>query len=194
MSPSGVLWADIPGNGEWHGWKCKPDDNWNMGSNNPIDGFFDGFYYVHGNVAINGGPDTVWPISIVTEGNIEVSGNPNFSPWGSVPPNDTGDATANDIMFLAGNDIDLRGTSSATLSGIIAAHMEVSMSGNVNHTGSVLAENGLHGMGQEVTTGQAFRDIVNANNFTGNLVINGSGSGLGAVKQLAATAWRELVH
>ena len=194
MSPSGELWADIPGNGEWHGWKCNPGDYWNLSSNNPADGFFDGFYYVHGNVWINGGPDTEWPITIVTEGNIELQGNPVFVPWGSVPPNDTGDAVANEILFLAGNDIEVRGTAGATTTGIIAAHMEVSMSGNVNHTGSVLAENGLHGMGQEVTTGQAITDLAWGNSFTGNLTINGSGTGLGNIKQLTATAWRELVH
>jgi hypothetical protein len=72
--------------------------------------------------------------------------------------------------------------------------MEVGMSGNVEHTGTILAENGLHGMGQEVTTGQTYRDIVSENDFTGNLTINGTGTGLGAIKQLTALAWRELIH
>ena len=140
-------------------------------------------------------PIQAWPITIVVEGNFELQGNPVFVPWGSVPPNDTGDAVANDILFLAGNDIEMRGTAGATTSGIIAAHMEISMSGNINHTGTVLAENGLHGMGQEVTTGQAFRDIVSTNDFTGNLVINGTGTGLGAYQAIGlSTAWRELVH
>jgi hypothetical protein len=194
MSPGGVEWANLLDETHfWHGWKCKPGDYWNMGFSNPADGHFDGFYYIHGNVTVNGGPDTPWPVTLVAEGNIEIMGNPQFVSWGSVPPNDTGDAEANEILFLAGNDLELRGTAGAFTSGIMAAHMEVSISGNVNHTGTILAENGLHGMGQEVTTGLTVRDIVSVNDFTGNMVINGTGTGLGAIKQLTATAWRELV-
>ena len=194
MSPGGVEWANIPGNGDWHGWKCKPNDSWDLSSSNPADGHFSGFYYIHSNIDITGGPAGEWAVTFVTEGYISISGNPVFRPWGSLPANDTGDAEANEILFLAGNDIDLRGTSSAEFSGIVAAHMEVSMSGNVTHTGSVLAENGAYGMGQEITTDHTYRDIVAANSFTGNVTINGTGTGLGAIKQLTALAWRELIH
>jgi hypothetical protein len=192
MSPGGAELADLSGSATWHGWKCRPGVDWTLGAN-PADGYLSAFYYIHGNVKINSGPDTEWMVTFVAEGNIEISGNPDFVPFGSLPSNDTGDAEANEILFLAGNDIDLRGTAGALTSGIIAAHMEVAMQGNVTHTGTVLAENGLHGMGQEVTTGQVTTDIVSANSFSGNMVINGTGSGLGTIKELTATAWRELV-
>ena len=195
MSPGGVEWANIPGEDEfWRGWKCKPDSYWEMSSNNPADGHFHGFYYVEGNVEIGASPDPEWAVTIVAEGYINVSGNPVLAAWGSVQPNDTGDAEANEILFLAGNDIKMRGTTSMSLAGIIAAHMEVSLSGNVQIIGSILAENGLHGMGQEVMTGHAYRDIASENDLTGNLTINGTGTGLGAIKQLTALAWRELIH
>ena len=194
MSPGGVEWANLGGGEFWHGWKCRANDYWDLSSNNPADGHFSGFYYVHGNIEMTAGPAGEWAVTFVTEGYISISGNPVFRPWGSLPPNDTGDAEANEILFLAGNDIKLRGTSSAVFSGIVAAHMEVAMSGNVTHTGSILAENGLHGMGQEVTAGLTYRDIASENDFSGNLTINGTGTGLGAVKQLTALAWRELVH
>jgi len=191
-SPSGVEWANIPGEDQfWRGWKCKPDSYWEMSSNNPADGHYHGFYYIEGNVELGASPDPLWAVTIVAEGYIDVSGNPVLAPWGKVSPNDTGDAEANEILFLAGNDINMRGTASMVLSGIVAAHMEVSMSGNVQINGSILAENGL---GQEVTTGHAYRDIASGNDFSGNLTINGTGTGLGAVKQLTALAWRELVH
>lgn len=194
MSPGGVEWANIPGPGTWHGWGCRPGVDWSLSSNNPADGHYSGFYYVHGNINITGGPAGQWAVTFVTEGNIEVSGNPNFRAWGTVPPNDTGDAEANEILFLAGNDIKMRGTAGAVTNGIMAAHMEVAISGNVTHTGSIMAENGAHGMGQEVTTGQAYQNLVVDNDFTGNFTLNGTGTGIGSIKQLTALAWRELVH
>jgi hypothetical protein len=178
----------------WHGWACKPGSDWTMSSGNPSDGVYDGFYYVHGNVKILDGPAEAWPITVVAEGNIVVGGNPSFRPWGSQLPNDTGDTTANDLLFLAGNDISLSGTTTAIFDGIIAAHMEVEVGGNVTIHGSILAENGLHHMGQEITTGQAEVDIASSNNFDGNMTLVGTGSNLGSIKELALTAWRELVH
>lgn len=194
-------WVELPDgtpihdatHSKWHGWDCNPGSYWSV-TGNPADGFFDGFYYVHGNVKINNGPNEVWPITVVAEGNIETSGNPTFRPWGSQLPNDTGDTEANELLFLAGNDISLNGTVAAIFEGIVAAHMEVEVGGNVAIHGSIMAENGLHHMGQEITTGQAVNDIASTNAFDGNMTVVGSGTALGVFKILAVTGWRELVH
>jgi len=192
-SASGTVWADASDN-NWHGWACAPGDKWTMNDSTPADGIYSGFYYVHGNVILSGSPLTQWGLSVVAEGYIEVSGIAAYQPWGSLMPNDTGDVVANEILFLAGNDLKINGNPSQEFNGILAAHMDVGFSGNPQLNGSILAENGLHHMGQEVTTGQLEKNIVDFNNFNGNMIMVASGNGLGGVKKLAATAWRELVH
>ena len=194
-SASDVEWADLSGGGEWHGWSCTPNDKWVLSSSNPAGGHYDGFYYVHGNLEISGGPDPgPWLASFVAEGYIDVSGNAAMKPWASEWPNDTGDAVANDILFLAGNDLKIGGTFSAQFFGIMAAHMEVGVEGNATLNGSIIAENGLHSMGQEETNAHTVQNLIDTNYFTGSLSMTASGSSLNAVKQLTSLAWRELIH
>ena len=193
-SASGVQWADVSGGGKWHGWACTPGDAWTISGSVQPDGFYDGFYYVHGNVNLGGGPVGLWLVSIVAEGYIDVAGNSIFRPWASQLPNDTGDAVANDVLFLAGNDLRVEGNPGSEFHGIMAAHMEVGIAGNATLNGSILAENGHHSMGQEVNGGQAVQNLINTNYFTGSLTMTASGSGIGAVKKLTVIAWRELIH
>ncbi|NNJ78094.1 MAG: hypothetical protein HKP19_02435 [Xanthomonadales bacterium] len=74
--------------------------------------------------------------------------------------------------------------------------MELHVSGNVFLQGSLVAENGLHGMGQEVENGQTVVDlVVDSNSFEGNMTIVGSPMGLiGGGHPMIVTAWRELLH
>ena len=57
------------------------------------------------------------------------------------------------------------------------------MSGNPYLEGSILAENGLHGEGQEVASGMEIKSIIDNNEFNGNMVLNASGDGLGGAGQ-----------
>lgn len=62
-------------------------------------------------------------------------------------------------------------------------------------TGSIVAENGRHGMGQEVTTGQQVVDLVTVNSIEGSMYMDASGTAsLGGANPVKVTAWRELVH
>jgi cytoskeletal protein CcmA (bactofilin family) len=178
--------------GKWHGWDCSSGDKWTLSVSDPGD-MYHGFYYVEGNVVISGSPTgSWWDASFVTEGYIEVSGNPWIRPWGSQPLNDTGNAIANEILFYAGNDLKINGNSEQQFQGILATHMEIMVSGNPYLEGTIVAENGA---GQEITTGQLVKNLVDQNMFNGNMYLNATGSALfGSGKQLTVTAWRELVN
>jgi cytoskeletal protein CcmA (bactofilin family) len=187
--------ADLSDGGKWHGWDCSVGDKWTMADSSPDGGLYDAFYYVEGNVVISGGPEALWYASFVAEGYIEVSGNPYFHPWGYGAGNDTGSEVGDKILFLAGNDLKINGNPDQEFIGIMAAHMEVGVSGNPYLEGSILAENGLHGEGQEVASGMEIKNIIDNNEFNGNMVLNASGDGLGGAGQpLIVSAWRELVH
>lgn len=194
LTPAGAQIADLSSGGRWRGWDCSVNQKWIMSGNVHAD-LFEGFYYVKGNVSIEGNPNGTWYVSIVAEGNIEVSGNSDFRPWGSKPGNNTGDHSANEILFLAGNDLKVVGTPDQSLNGILAAHMEIHISGNPSIAGSIVAENGKHAMGQEVTSGQAVVDIVTANEVQGSMAMDASGTAvIGGGNPVKVNGWRELVH
>lgn len=193
LSPAGGSIADLSDGSRWHGWGCIVGEKWVM-SGNVAGDLFEGFYYVKGNVSLEGNPNGTWYASIVAEGNIEVSGNAEYKPWGSKPDNTTGDHTANEIMFLAGNNLTIAGTPGQLINGILAAHMEIQITGNPFLSGSLVAENGRHTMGQEVTSGQAVVDLVTNNSVEGSVILDASGTALiGGGDPLVVAAWRELV-
>lgn len=79
--------------------------------------------------------------------------------------------------------------------GILATHMDIQISGNPNLTGTIIAENELHGSGQQVQSGQEVKSLVDKNEFNGNMILVSTGQGLGGSSQeLAVTAWREIIH
>ncbi len=185
---SAVL-ADASDN-KWHGWDCSSGDKWTMGDSDPSGGLYDAFYYIQGNMVISGSPDVLWKASFVAEGYIEISGNAIFEPWGQ-----TGDATADNILFYAGNDLKINGNPDQDFFGILATHMDIQISGNPNLTGTIIAENELHGSGQQVQSGQEVKSLVDKNEFNGNMILVSTGQGLGGSSQeLAVTAWREIIH
>jgi hypothetical protein len=195
QSPGGALLADLADGGQWHGWDCAVGDKWVMADGDPFDGLFDGFYYAHGNVIVSGSPERTWYTSFVAEGYIEISGNADFRPWASKAGNRTGDSVADEILFLAGNDLKINGNPTQQFNGIMAAHMDIQVSGNPFLEGSLLAENGKHAMGQEVTTGQQVKNLVDKNEFNGNMVLEASGTMMiGSGNPARIKAWRELVH
>ncbi len=194
-TPSGALIADLSGSVMWHGWICSMNSKWTMSSGLPLDGLYSGFYYVHGNVIISGSPSAIWYASLVAEVYIEIAGDADFRPWGSKPGNDTGDTVADEVLFLAGNDLKINGNPSQQFNGILAAHMEVQVSGNPFLVGSIIAENGKYAMGQEITTGQDVVDVVTKNEFNGVMTLAANGTAMiGGGNPVQVAAWRELVH
>jgi Tfp pilus assembly protein PilX len=200
---SGVQLADLGSGGKWHGWDCSDNDKWTMGDSDPVGGLLDAFYYIKGNMVVSGGPEALWIVSFVAEGYIEISGNPFFEPYGYhhpfcdvlVPGDCSGqDLVANEILFYAGNDLKINGNPDQEFHGLLATHMEIGVSGNPFLEGAIIAENGA---GQEVTSGQEAKNIIDKNEFNGNMILNATGSelfNLGVSKELTVTAWRELVY
>ena len=138
---------DVKDNGPWNGWNCDYNKEWKMDTGDWIEGFF----YVEANVIISANPGEGEPapakMSIVAEGYIEVSGNPNIEPY-YVTEFDPDDAVvqslidgrenvllSNKILFYAGNDLKINGNADQHFSGIMAAHMEFAISGAPNLAG-----------------------------------------------------------
>ena len=193
-TPEGALIADLSGGAIWHGWGCTVNSHWIMSGNVPEE-LMEAFYYVEGNVRLQGNPNGMWFATFVAEGYIDVSGNADYRPWGSKIDNNTGDHSANEILFLAGNDLRITGTPSQIVNGIMAAHMEVQVAGNSALNGSLIAENGRYVEGQEVTSGQAVVDLVTQNSFEGSMTMTANGTAiLGGGNPVKVSGWRELVH
>jgi hypothetical protein len=189
-SPGTEIW-DVSSQGVWNGWSCG-SSAWEMKSSSAD--LYSAFYYVHGNVKISASPDSAWTASFVAAGNIEITCCVQFHPYGQ-----TGDPAADNLFLLAGNDIVVSGSPGNITDGMIAAHGQVKLTGSGSHfRGSVLAEDYLHGAGQEVTTNvQTIKNSIATNLINSNVILEGTGLGLtggGGPPGLKIKGWRELVH
>ena len=93
-----------------------------------------GSYCVEGNAVVSGNPGTVGtpvPVSIYATGSIQVSGNPNLSPYDS-----------NNIVFLADGDLYIAGNSNTNYNGIMYGGSNCRSSGNLNLSGQLLCQTG----------------------------------------------------
>ncbi len=129
-----------------------------------------------------GQPSYCWKVSIVAEGNIQIGGDFDMQPY--KPP----------LLFLAGNDLSLKGQAAQTLDGLVAAHQEIEFAGQMNMVGSVIAENGYHAPGQQVTANRVVNDIVAANAITGTGLLRKANEADTVWFELTREAWRELVQ
>lgn len=102
-------------------------------------------YYFETDVKLEGG---ALQATILATGNIEVSGNVTLTPH------------LTDTLLVADKDIDLNGTSGSTATGLIAAHEQVEITGNVSITGFILAEDAA-----------ATSRTVTANTFGGSVTV-----------------------
>mgnify|MGYP001618689386 FL=1 len=105
-------------------------------------GWVDGMYYVEGDITFNHGgtADAPWDVTIVAEGSISTQGNPYLNPF------------FNDSeLFVAGEDVYMRGTgSNSVVEGLILAHEQVSLDGNITFSGRIVAESGVNVDGSQV--------------------------------------------
>ncbi len=140
-TPGTLIW-DEEAQGTWNQWTCGVDTAWTVKTEGVL---YDAFYYVWGNVKAGGsgskqtnGP---WNATIVTTGSFEAGCCPAFGTWNQP----TGHPDADNLFLLAGNDILIQSAPEQVISGIIAAHREIKLSGSQSHyRGTVIAENGLH--------------------------------------------------
>lgn len=91
------------------------------------------FYFESGNVKITSSPGSIatpWPVSVLAEGYIEMSGSPCISPHPS----------GGNIACMSGKDLKMRGSTSSALVGLFAAHEQVSLVGTPTVNGCVIAE------------------------------------------------------
>ena len=146
-----TLVFDATGGGTWPdnsgGWKyvgTPGSGTWQYsGSATPAEVQGKSFYFekapgtsagASGNVEIHGSPGspgTNWVTTIITEGHIDVSGNPTMR------------ANSQNLLMVAGTDISNSGNTTSTWSGggIIAAHEQIDIIGNTSLVGMVVAEN-----------------------------------------------------
>ncbi len=165
------------GSSPWNGWDYS-SPKWTLSGNSAIDAF----YYIEGDTVISGtpgSPGTPWEVTIVATGFIEISGNPIFI--NKKNPSDPVDIQ--NIFMLAGTDIKYNGNPNQTIDGIIYATEQISLSGDPNINGAVMAYDSF-----------SVEGLVSQNNISGNPYIT-YGCGLtlpNASGDIVVVSWREL--
>lgn len=139
-------------------------------------------YFVYGDVKITGG---TYNISIIATGHFDVSGNPVFNPYLTgaraldltplQPP-----FARIDLLFLAGTDFKMNGTSGCSLNGVIYAGEQVDLRGNANFEGQIVAKDR-----------SATDSFVTSNAVSGNFTLNFNNS-TGRLGNLTKIAWRQV--
>lgn len=114
-------------------------NGWNYTSGSPAEwrfsgsaGNVNGTYYFEGNVTLSGSPGSTsdpWVTTLIATGNITVTGGPKIQ------------TSLTDTLFVAGLDIDMHGNPANTaFNGLIAAHEQFNLGGNVTINGFLIAE------------------------------------------------------
>jgi Tfp pilus assembly protein PilX len=219
----------------YEGWTCDHDGDKNKKYEISGDQALTGFYYVEGNVIINGDPglpDDPLKISIVAEGYLEVSGNPHITPY--YPQGDFSTAPSVDaleqiildgnpsylgvnaldavlksdeVLLLAGGDLNIQGNpaSSFNFHGIVAAHDQITISGNPRMSGAIIAENAKYTSNDfffgNIDSGERKTDMLTMNEISGEPDIYGSSNlggagdpGTGEPIGANLKGWREAIE
>jgi cytoskeletal protein CcmA (bactofilin family) len=150
--------------GEWNGWSYT-NGKWTLNSQTTINATL----YIQGDVGISGSPgsaNTPWIATVVATGSIEVTGNPIVRPPTATDPDGLFRSGTENLLFVAGKDLKINGNPHQSFQGILAAHEQVSVSGNATLTGFIIAEDAAQA-GTQVTA-----DIISGNmllTYDGNL-------------------------
>ena len=142
-------------------------------------------YYVEGNVEIHGtGNSSFTNLSLIAEGNIQLSGNGKFKPENSAK-----------IQFVTNGDFILLGTSdandSADQDGQIMVREQIKIQGNTEFQGRVMVEdrNGANNAWHETDNPNGNRgssSLLTANTLSGNMSVQYNGS-LGDITSIVTT-------
>ncbi len=165
---------------EW-GWDAG-NVKWTLSGNSVTPG---SYYAVESNVTISGSPgsqNNPTDFSLVTDGYIDMSGNPSFTP----------NLTVGGLLYslVAGTDLGLSGNSgTAGSQGIHYAHHQVMFNGNLNLFGQVIVadddDTPIYGNNNlAVLDGDGFMEV------SGNATITYEGGG--GFGGMAISGWREV--
>jgi cytoskeletal protein CcmA (bactofilin family) len=156
----------------WEGWDYNNGTGtWTMNSNTTKDATL----YIEGNVKISGGPgstETPWIATIIATGSIEVTGHPTIRPPLASETSLFHSGTEN-LLFVAGKDLNISGNSTVSLEGILAAHEQVYVSGSTVLKGFVIAEDAAATVKEDTVGGNMilnYQDNLN-NPFPGDVQV-----------------------
>jgi hypothetical protein len=99
----------------------------------------DGMYYVEGNASVSSTPDG-WETTIIAEGYIDISAGGNFGNYDGPGPL-TNSLDIQTLLFIAGTDIEFSGSPNQSITGLIYAKEQLSVSGTVMLNGYAIAAN-----------------------------------------------------
>jgi len=116
--------------------------SWALSGNDKCDGTF----YFEGNANLSGNHGseaTPWVTTLITIGSLTVTGNQTVRP------------SLTDTMYIAGLDVSVSGNTTMLGGGLIAAHEQVSITGNSKINGFIIAEDASMTSGAVVTDAEA---------------------------------------
>ena len=158
-----------------YGWKYLGSCNWTIDSN----GAATGTYYVEGDAKMSGSPGSPaspLQISIIAEGNIDISGNPDLRP------------DLAELMFVTDKDLKIAGSldQPVAFEGQFLVREQLMISGNAALSGQILVENAA-ATSNLVTTAGCDNSAVC---ISGNPTI--TYNGLVGSNVFVVTGWREV--
>lgn len=179
---AGVL-LNVPADKKWGKWDCDPGSRfWKFsGNGNQI---LPGTYYSTGSISISGSPGSPAapiPLTLIAEGWVDLSGNPNLAP--ALSQNGT------NYSVIAGTDLKIGGNPGVPYSGVLYARDQIDFSGNPALNAQVLAAN--EGDLPAPNPGGINLVQLKAGGFmevSGNAIINYNGGGLVTISM---DGWRE---
>ena len=117
---------------EYKGWKFS-DPKWEFAS----DEFFTGSYYIEGEAAvISSAPEgQVWDVTLICEGSIVISGNPNMRTYVS------------GLLLVTGADLEMGGESWQIYEGYMLVHEQLKLNGNATLNGAIRVEDAANDSG-----------------------------------------------
>jgi cytoskeletal protein CcmA (bactofilin family) len=124
--------------GKWNGWSYS-SGKWSLSGNTQVNSTL----YVEGDASISGNHGSAqspWIVTIVATGSIEFSGNSIVRPPATTDTGGLFRSGTENLLFVAGKDLKITGNSQQSVQGIMAAHEQVSVSGNATLTGFIIAE------------------------------------------------------
>ena len=180
---AGNVLADLGGaSGTYDGWDFDPGKpSWKLANNSPADGMY---YFDDTSAGVSSAPSG-WDMTLVAEGHIEISGNPQFT----VSKDPADPEGVQNIGLMALYDLKLNGNANQNIDGIIFAGQQLAISGNPNVNGSIIGK----GFTTSVEHGD---DHITTSTISGNITLTYNG-GLATpfpttTVVLTTLSWQEL--
>ena len=150
--------------GKWNGWDYS-SGKWSLSGNTTINAtlYIEGDAVISGNIGSTANP---WVTTIIATKSIEVSGNPKMRPPTTTDAGSLYRSGTENLLLVAGGDVKISGNPNQSYQGIIAAHEQLSLSGNPTLNGFIVVENAAN-------SGGSYADN---NTISGNIGITYNGS------------------